>query len=65
MEGVEVCHDPVVVNLHLLKVELTVVCVKLKVEVRVAVAFVAALDEADQASIVEGFYTKRDYLVDR
>lgn len=65
MEGVEVRHDPIVMDLDLLQVELTVVCVKLQVEVGVSVFFVAAFDEADQACIVEGLYAERDYLVHR
>lgn len=63
MEGVEVSHDPVVVNLHLLQVEVAVVGVELQVEVGVAVALVAALDETNQASVVVWLDTKGDYLV--
>lgn len=65
MEGVEVRHDPIVMDLHLLQVELTVVCIKLQVEVGVSVFFVAAFNEADQTCIVEGLYAERDYLVHR
>lgn len=52
MEGVEISHDPIVVNLNFLEMKLAVVGVELQLKVVVLILFVALLNETKNVAIV-------------
>lgn len=63
-ESVEIAHNPIILDPHLLQMEIFVVCVEFDVFVVLGEFVGVVLHELKKVGVVVGFNAEWDYLVD-